>query len=87
MLRTILGGDRPWSRGATLMAATFFSFAVLGLGTVALPSPVAADDVMVSTDAGRIARGGRLYDKWFKVIKAEKPKDTHAAWPASPWSP
>jgi mono/diheme cytochrome c family protein len=30
-----------------------------------------------------IARGGKLYDKWFKVIGAEKPKDTHSAWPAS----
>ena len=30
-----------------------------------------------------IARGGQLYDKWFAVIDAEKPKDTHPAWPAS----
>jgi thiosulfate dehydrogenase len=30
-----------------------------------------------------IARGGRLYDKWFAVIGAEEPKDTHKAWPAS----
>ena len=30
-----------------------------------------------------IARGGQLYDKWFAVIGAEKPKDTHPAWPAS----
>ena len=30
-----------------------------------------------------IARGGRLYDKWFKVIGAEKPTETHPAWPAS----
>jgi mono/diheme cytochrome c family protein len=30
-----------------------------------------------------IARGGKLYDKWYKVIEAEKPKDTHPAWPAS----
>ena len=34
-------------------------------------------------DQGALARGGKLYDKWFKVIKAEKPKDTHPAWPAS----
>ena len=32
---------------------------------------------------GSIARGGKLYDKWFAVIKAEKPADTHKAWPAS----
>lgn len=30
-----------------------------------------------------IARGGKLYDKWYKVIKADKPTETHAAWPAS----
>jgi len=30
-----------------------------------------------------IARGGQLYDKWYKVIKAEKPTETHLAWPAS----
>jgi thiosulfate dehydrogenase len=30
-----------------------------------------------------MARGGKLYDKWFKVIGADKPKTTHKAWPAS----
>jgi len=30
-----------------------------------------------------IARGGQLYDKWFAVIGADKPKDTHQAWPSS----
>jgi thiosulfate dehydrogenase len=30
-----------------------------------------------------IARGGKLYDKWFKVIGAEKPPATHPAWPKS----
>ena len=34
-------------------------------------------------DDSSIARGGRLYDKWFKVIGAPKPTDTHPAWPAS----
>lgn len=34
-------------------------------------------------EVSSIARGGKLYDKWFKVIGAEKPKSTHAAWPAS----
>jgi cytochrome c553 len=37
----------------------------------------------LSADAGSIVRGAKLYDKWFAVIKAEKPKDTHSAWPAS----
>ncbi len=30
-----------------------------------------------------IARGAQLYDKWFAVIDAEKPKDTHPSWPSS----
>jgi len=34
-------------------------------------------------EVSSIARGGKLYDKWFKVIGAETPKDTHPAWPAS----
>lgn len=37
----------------------------------------------VSSEAARIARGGRLYDKWYGVIGADKPKETHAAWPDS----
>lgn len=36
-----------------------------------------------AADEGAIARGGKLYDKWFKVIKADKPTNTHSAWPAS----
>jgi thiosulfate dehydrogenase len=34
-------------------------------------------------EVSSIARGGRLYDKWFAVIGAAKPKETHPAWPAS----
>jgi len=33
--------------------------------------------------ASSLARGGQLYDKWFKVIGVDKPTDTHPAWPAS----
>lgn len=36
-----------------------------------------------AADEGTIARGGKLYDKWFGVIKADGPTDTHPAWPAS----
>jgi thiosulfate dehydrogenase len=44
---------------------------------VALSIPVQAEE------ASAIARGGLLYDKWYAVIGAEKPADTHKAWPAS----
>ncbi len=37
----------------------------------------------VAEEDSSIARGGLLYDKWFKVIGVDKPKDTHPAWPAS----
>jgi len=30
-----------------------------------------------------MARGGKLYDKWFAVTGAAKPSETHPAWPAS----
>ena len=35
------------------------------------------------SDAWRIARGGRLYDKWYAVTDVDKPEATHSAWPAS----
>lgn len=34
-------------------------------------------------EVSSIARGGQLYDKWFKVIGEPKPPETHPAWPAS----
>jgi len=46
--------------------------AVLGAG-------VAAADI----DQGSIARGGKLYDKWYKVIGAEPPAESHPLYPAS----
>ena len=64
-----------------LLAVAFVCAVLASLAL--LPSGVASADEAVSTDAGRIARGGRLYDKWYAVIGAEKPADTHAAWPAS----
>jgi len=41
-------------------------------------SSVAAAKEMESS----FARGAILYDKWYKVIKAEPPKEPHAAYPA-----
>ncbi|MEG3618500.1 c-type cytochrome [Magnetovibrio sp. PR-2] len=34
-------------------------------------------------DQSSIARGGLLYDKWYAVIDAPKPPETHKAWPSS----
>lgn len=38
---------------------------------------------IAAEEVSSIARGGKLYDKWFKVIGAPKPENTHPAWPAS----
>ena len=46
-------------------------------GVVATPFPAAAAEIQSS-----IIRGGKLYDKWYKVIKAEAPKKAHPAYPA-----
>jgi len=34
-------------------------------------------------EAWIMSRGGRLYDNWFSTQGMDKPKETHAAWPAS----
>lgn len=33
-------------------------------------------------DMGSIARGGKLYDKWYKVVGAEKPATSHPLYPS-----
>lgn len=55
-----------------LEAATVVAAGVL-LGGVAYAEP----------DQGSIARGGKLYDKWYKVVKAEPPKEPHKLYPSS----
>lgn len=65
-----------------MVGGVFLAFATI-VGSVAMGPGIASADEAVTTETGRIARGGRLYDKWFAVIKAEKPKATHNAWPAS----
>jgi len=52
-------------------------------GAMMLAVPLAPSTASAEEMDSSIARGGRLYDKWFKVIKAPKPEDTHSAWPAS----
>ncbi|MDZ4134925.1 MAG: cytochrome c, partial [Paracoccaceae bacterium] len=46
---------------------------VAGLASVAFAAP----------DQGSIARGGKLYDKWYKVIKADPPAESHPLYPAA----
>lgn len=49
-----------------------FSFLCLLLAVPALP---AAED-------GLLARGGKLYDKWYRVIDADAPENSHMLYPA-----
>jgi len=52
---------------------------VLLAGALWLPAlPAGAEEIDSS-----IARGGRLYDKWWQVIGTEGPKQAHPAYPAS----
>lgn len=38
---------------------------------------------MSAEDVSAMARGGKLYDNWFKEIKQNRPEDTHPAYPAT----
>ena len=64
------------------MSKTFLTFIICTLIAGFSSAAILLGPAMAQ-DQGSIARGAKLYDKWFAVIKAEKPKDTHAAWPAS----
>ena len=55
----------------TATIAGAFAFGVISF-------PATADEIQSS-----IARGGKLYDKWYKVIKADVPKAAHKAYPKS----
>lgn len=61
-----------------VMTTAVLSCAAAAFMVVAMPVSKASAE-----DASSIARGGLLYDKWFKVIGAKKPEPTHKLWPAS----
>ncbi len=82
MLGAVVDFSRTKSRTSSFLALTAIALVSLG-GMTLVDAKQASAEEAVTTEAGRIARGGRLYDKWFKVTGAEKPKQTHSAWPAS----
>jgi len=59
------------------MTALPLTFCIILTGFLVTTTPAAADEV------SSIARGGLLYDKWFKVTGAQEPQNTHKLWPAS----
>lgn len=56
-------------------------FSVAGLAAVA--AIALAGMASAEVDQGSVARGGKLYDKWYKVIKAEPPTESHPLYPAA----
>ena len=72
----------------TWFGAIAFSIAIV----LAMPLTAAADDdnnekpeahAHDLTDVWDIARGGQIYDNWMATLEADKPKETHPAYPAA----
>ncbi|MFN3846395.1 MAG: c-type cytochrome [Paracoccaceae bacterium] len=53
--------------------------AVLVAGTAVFAAGMAVAEV----DEGSVARGGKLYDKWYKVTKSAEPTTPHPLYPAA----
>jgi len=60
-----------------ILAAAVVAGAAMVISTADLSSAQAAD----LTDEASIARGGKLYDKWYKVIGKPAPKASHKLYP------
>ncbi len=56
--------------------------ALAAIATASIAYAVSAQPATAGEVESSIARGGLLYDKWYKVIGAEKPKAGHPAYPA-----
>lgn len=53
------------------------------IGALALGGILLGTMAVAEIDQGSIARGGKLYDKWYKVVKAEAPTESHPLYPAA----
>lgn len=54
----------------------------LVLASLPLANVAKGDEPKDQTEAFAIVRGGQYYDKWWAVIDADAPKNTHPAYPA-----
>ncbi len=61
----------------------FVSILFSALLVAPLASHADGTRVRAETDSFAIARGGQYYDKWWAVIDADAPKQTHTAYPAA----
>jgi len=67
-------------------AMSFFGrlLPIVALGAaLMISSPFTSTAVSAADIDSSIARGGRLYDKWYKEIGGQDPDATHMLWPAS----
>jgi len=74
-----MGYGQLFARSAMLLGLRAASFALLLMPAGAIAN---ADEPKVATDVFSLARGGQLYDKWWAVVGADKPKGTHSAYTA-----
>jgi thiosulfate dehydrogenase len=58
-------------------------FRALVTATALVVAGVAGSASAIAEEMSSIARGGKLYDKWYAVTKAAKPTTNHPAWPAA----
>ena len=81
-VRKIAGQIRTWkdsvSRPALSRTVAAAVTAVFLVVPQVYPAPAAAEDHI-----SKIVHGGKLYDKWFKVVKAEQPSVPHPSYPES----
>ena len=54
---------------------------VMAIGLSSVMFLAGLTSAQAADDQASIARGGTLYDKWYKVIDVDKPKTTHALYP------
>ena len=59
-----------------VFATAAIALAMAG-GVLSLPSAAQAEEI-----ESTLAYGAKLYDKWYKVVKAKAPKQSHPLYPA-----
>jgi thiosulfate dehydrogenase len=59
-----------------------FIGALIAAAVVSCAAPAFADDPETDTEVFAMARGGQYYDKWWAVLDADEPKETHPAYTA-----
>ncbi len=73
-----MSGKR-WKKSANAIRTGVALAVASALGVVAI---TALTSSVADEAPSSIVRGGRLYDNWYKEIKGEPPKASHAAYPA-----